>query len=192
MSKVQGLNKQFTEKDVKRMRNLIQGKHGEKVGQSVGYAKKTTHYKEGDVWETDGRKWTIKDGIKQNITKLDAAKKAHIMPLFCPNCGSKMHSDIDKPYYNIHKKCFNCVVEFEHHLKTSGLYEAYVKKINNADIDGVIEEFKLFIEAELSISNNSFITEQGDVEKWVGRPNVEKVLEGLAKTIEHLESIKSK
>jgi len=192
MSKVQGLNKQFTEKDVKRMRNLIQGKHGEKVGQSVGYAKKTIHYKEGDVWEADGRKWTIKNGIKQNITKLDAAKKAHIMPLFCPNCGSKMHSDIDKPYYNIHKKCFNCVVEFEHHLKTSGLYEAYVKKINNADIDGVIEEFKLFIEAELSISNNSFITEQGDVEKWVGRPNAEKVLEGLAKTIEHLESIKSK
>jgi len=192
MSKVQGLNKQFTEKDVKRMRNLIQGKHGEKVGQSVGYAKKTKHYKEGDVWEADGRKWTIKNGIKQNITKLDAAKKAHLMPLFCPNCGSKMHTDIDKPYYNIHKKCFNCVVEFEHHLKTSGLYETYVKKINNADIDGVIEEFKLFIEAELSISNNSFITEQGDVEKWVGRPNVEKVLEGLAKTIEHLESIKSK
>jgi len=192
MSKVQGLNKQFTERDVKRMRNLIQGKHGEKTGQSVGYAKKDIHYKEGDVWELDGRKWTIKNGIKQNITKLDKAKKAHLMPLFCPNCGSKMHSDIDKPYYNIHKKCFNCVVEFEHHLKTSGLYETYVKKINNADIDGVIEEFKLFIEAELSISNNSFITEQGDVEKWVGRPNAEKVLEGLAKTIEHLKSIKSK
>ena len=192
MSKVQGLNKEFSEKDINRMRNLIQGKHGEKVGQSVGYTKKTIEYKEGDVWEADGRKWTIKEGIKQNITKLDKAKKAHIMPIFCPNCGSKMHSDIDKPYYNIHKKCFNCVVEFEHHLKTSGLYEAYVKKINNADIDGVIEEFKLFIEAELSISHNSFITEQGDVEKWVGRPNVEKVLEGLAKTIEHLESIKSK
>jgi len=192
MGKVQGLNKQFAEKDVKRMRNLIQGKHGEKTGQSVGYAKKDTHYKEGDVWEKDGRKWTIKNGIKQNITKLDTAKKAHLMPLFCPNCRSKMHSDIDKPYYNIHKKCFNCVVEFEHHLKTSGLYETYVKKINNADIDGVIEEFKLFIEAELSISNNSFITEQGDVEKWVGRPNAEKVLEGLAKTIEHLKSIKSK
>jgi|TARA_R110002153_G_C13255675_1_gene492006 hypothetical protein len=192
MGKVQGLNKQFTEKDVKRMRNLIQGKHGEKTGQSVGYAKKDTHYKEGDVWEQDGRKWTIKEGIKQNITKLDAAKKAHLLPIFCPNCGSKMHSDLDKPYYNIHKKCFNCVVEFEHHLKTSGLYETYVKKINNADIDGVIEEFKAYIESELTLSNNSFITEQGDVEKWNGGPNVEKVLEGLSKTIEHLQNMKSK
>jgi len=192
MGKVQGLNKQFTEKDVKRMRNLIQGKHGEKTGQSVGYAKKDTHYKEGDVWEQDGRKWTIKEGIKQNITKLDAAKKAHLLPIFCPNCSSKMHSDLDKPYYNIHKKCFNCVVEFEHHLKTSGLYETYVKKINNADIDGVIEEFKAYIESELTLSNNSFITEQGDVEKWNGGPNVEKVLEGLSKTIEHLQNMKSK
>tara|TARA_R110000772_G_scaffold153521_1_gene264559 strand:+ start:2053 stop:2631 length:579 start_codon:yes stop_codon:yes gene_type:complete len=192
MGKVQGLNKQFTEKDVKRMRNLIQGKHGEKTGQSVGYAKKDTHYKEGDVWEQDGRKWTIKEGIKQNITKLDTAKKAHLLPIFCPNCRSKMHSDLDKPYYNIHKKCFNCVVEFEHHLKTSGLYETYVKKINNADIDGVIEEFKAYIESELTLSNNSFITEQGDVEKWNGGPNVEKVLEGLSKTIEHLQNMKSK
>ena len=123
MSKVQGLNKQFTEKDVTRMRNLIQGKHGEKTGQNVGYAKKTIHYKEGDVWEQDG---------------------------------------------------------------------TYVKKINNADIDGVIEEFKLFIESELTLNNNSFITEQGDVEKWNGRPNVEKVLEGLSKTIEHLQNMKSK
>ena len=192
MGKVQGLNKQFTEKDVKRMRNLIQGKHGEKTGQSVGYAKKDTHYKEGDVWEQDGRKWTIKEGIKQNITKLDTAKKAHLLPIFCPNCRSKMHSDLDNPYYNIHKKCFNCVVEFEHHLKTSGLYETYVKKINNADIDGVIEEFKAYIESELTLSNNSFITEQGDVEKWNGGPNVEKVLEGLSKTIEHLQNMKSK
>ena len=190
MGKVQGLNKQFTEKDVKRMRNLIQGKHGEKTGQSVGYAKKDTHYKEGDVWEQDGRKWTIKEGIKQNITKLDTAKKAHLLPIFCPNCSSKMHSDLDKPYYNIHKKCFNCVVEFEHDLKKAGLYEAYSKNIHNSEIDSFIEGFKAFIESELSQNNNSFVTEQGDVENWVGGPNRERVLESLDKTIKHLENLK--
>ena len=190
MNKVQGLKKQFTERDVNRMRNLVQGKHGKKIGQSVGYKKSNITYKEGDIWEVDGRKWTIKDGLKQNITKLDKAKKLHQLPIFCPSCKSKMHTDIDKPYYNIHKKCFNCVVEFEHHLKTSGLYESYVKRINNADIDGVIEDFKSYIESELTISNNNFITEQGDVERWVGKPNVDKVLEGLDKTIKHLQSLK--
>ena len=190
MSKVQGLNKQFTEKDVNRMRNLIQGKHGEKVGQSVGYSKQERRHKEGDIWEVDGRKWTIKDGIKQNITKLDKAKKAYIMPIFCPNCGSKMHTDFDKPYYNIHKKCFNCVVEFEHELRVAGLYEAYEKRIINSDLDGFINDFKNFISSELLITNNSFITEQGDVEKWVGAPNKDKVMEGLEKTIKHLNSLK--
>tara|TARA_Y100000389_G_scaffold200160_1_gene240006 strand:- start:650 stop:1225 length:576 start_codon:yes stop_codon:yes gene_type:complete len=190
MSKVQGLNKQFTERDVNRMRNLIQGKQGEKVGQSIGYSKHEKIYKEGDIWEEDDRKWTIKDGIKQNITKLDKAKKLHIMPIFCPSCGSKMHTDLDKPYYNIHKKCFNCVVEFEHHLKVAGLYEIYEAKIINSEIDNWINEFKTYLESELSITNNSFISEQGDLEKWTGGPNKEKVLEGLDKTIEYLNSLK--
>jgi len=184
------LKKQFQQKDVQRLRNLVQGKYGDKVGQSVGYSKSEVNYKEGDIWEEDGRKWTIKDGIKQNITKLDAAKKAHLMPIFCPCCGSKMHVDIDKAYYNLHKKCLNCVVAFEHELRVAGLYDAYEKRIINSDLDGFIDDFTKFIESELTLTNNSFITEQGDVEKWVGAPNKEKVLEGLEKTIEHLNSLK--
>ena len=161
------------------MRNLISGKEGNKVGTSVGYSKEQTHHEEGDIWEIDGRKWTIKNGIKQNITKLDKAKKAHRMPIFCPSCGSKMSTDFDTPYYKIHKKCFNCVVEFEHQLRTAGLYEIYENKIINSDLEGFIKDFKLFIEAELALTNNGFITEQGDVEKWVGAPDKEKVLEGI-------------
>lgn len=191
MSKVQGLNKQFLEKDVNRMRNLIQGKHGDKTGQSVGYSKTTKCYKEGDIWEADGRKWTIKDGIKQNITKLDKAKKAHLLPIFCPSCSSKMHTDLDTPYYNIHKKCLNCVIDFEADLRQSGLFKVYESKIINSELDGFIEDFKSYVESELSNqSNQGFITEQGDVEKWSGSINKDKVLKGLEKTIKHLNSLK--
>ena len=68
-----------------------------------------------------------------------------MMPIFCPCCGSKMHTDIDKPYYNIHKKCLNCVVEFEHELRVAGLYDAYEARIINSDIDGFIDDFTKFI-----------------------------------------------
>ena len=97
------LKKQFGEKDVQRARNLIQGKVGDRTGEGVGYSKKQEFYEEGDIWEVDGRKWTIKDGIKQNITKLDKAKKAHVMPIFCPNCKGVMKNDVklDKDFYNI-------------------------------------------------------------------------------------------
>ena len=70
------LKREFGKKDVTRLRNLMTGKHNNKSGQSVGYRKKETFHKEGDVWEEDGRKWTIKDGIKQNVTKMDRAKKS--------------------------------------------------------------------------------------------------------------------
>ena len=76
------LKKEFQKRDVERMRNLIQGKYGSKTTTGIGYTKKQEHHEEGDVWEEDGREWTIKDGIKQNITKLDKAKKAHLMPIF--------------------------------------------------------------------------------------------------------------
>ena len=50
----------------------------------IGYSKKQEFHGEGDVWEEDGRQWTIKNGIKQNVTKLDKAKKEVTLPLFCP------------------------------------------------------------------------------------------------------------
>ena len=63
--KVAGLKKDFQERDVQRLRNLIQGKYGEKTRSSVGFTNKQEVYNEGDIWESDGRTWTIKEGIKQ-------------------------------------------------------------------------------------------------------------------------------
>ncbi len=39
------------------------------------------------------------------------------MPLLCPSCKNVMKKRIDKQFYNIHKTCFNCVVDFEAELK---------------------------------------------------------------------------
>ena len=70
------LKKDFKKQDVERIRNLVQGKYGEKTRSSVGFSKKDEFHQEGDIWESDGRTWTIKNGIRQNVTKLDKAKKA--------------------------------------------------------------------------------------------------------------------
>ena len=189
MNKIQGLNKEFSKQDVERMRNIISGNDGGRTGAGVGYTKEEIDRVEGDVWNEDGRKWTIKNGIKQNITKMDAAKKAVIMPIFCPKCGSKTNS-FDKAFYEVHKTCFNCVIEFEHQLKIAGKYEDYVKRIHNSDIDGLIEDYTHFVNEQLELASQSYVTEQGDVEKWDGGYDLERVMEGLEKTIEHLKSFK--
>lgn len=184
------LKKEFKQKDVQRLRNIITQKYGDKTTVGIGYTKKQEFHKEGDVWEEDGRQWTIKNGIKQNITKLDAAKKAHIMPLFCPSCNQMMKTHRDKTYYTIHKKCLNCVVDFETHLRQIGAWEEYEKQTQNLEIDSFIEEFKTWVENNLTESNQGYVSEDGHVEKWVGGPNKQRVLDELNKTINYLSSLK--
>ena len=78
--------KQFKKHDVERLRNLVKGKTGDKTTSGIGYnGEESIDHKEGDIWEEDGKTWTIRDGIKENITKLDKFKKVAV-PIFCPNC----------------------------------------------------------------------------------------------------------
>ena len=70
------LRKEFQKKDVERLRNLVKGKYGDKTTVGVGYnGQPKEEHQEGDIWESNGKTWTIKDGIKENITKLDNLKK---------------------------------------------------------------------------------------------------------------------
>jgi len=145
MSKDSVLKKEFQKRDVERLRNLVQGKYGEKTRSSVGFTNKEEFYNEGDIWESDGRTWTIKEGIKQNITKLDKAKKAHNMPLFCPSCNNVMKKRNDKQFYNIHKMCFDCVIDKETQLKKEGKWEEYQKEIKENEIEIKLKEFKTYV-----------------------------------------------
>jgi|TARA_R110000744_G_scaffold108516_3_gene205451 hypothetical protein len=188
--KVQGLNKEFQKRDVERMRNLIQGKYGEKNGTSVGFSAPHKEYKEGETWEKDDRTWTIKDGIKQNVTKLDKAKLVHTMPLFCPACKKVMKNRNDKAYYNIHKTCFKCVIKEEDKMKRNGTFEAYRQGIKNDEIDHRIEDFKVWMKEKVSETNNQYVSEAGDVETWKGKINHDQIDTNMKEVIEYLESLK--
>lgn len=183
------LKKEFKEKDVQRLRNLIQGKYGEKATMGTGYTKQQEFHEEGDVWEEDGRTWTIKDGIKQNITRLDKAKESLHLPLFCPECNNVMKKQNDKLFYIQYHRCFDCHVGFETELKIKGLWNEYEKHIINSDIEGTIHDFNIWIDEEINSSNESWITEAGDIEKWSGSTK-DKLLQNKEETIKYLESLK--
>ena len=191
MSKENVLKKEFQKRDVERLRNLMTGKYGDKTRSSVGFSKKQEFYKEGDIWDGDGRTWTIKDGIRQNITKLDKAKKAHLMPLLCPKCKKVMKNRNDKPFYNIHKMCFNCVIDFEHELRKEGKWDEYQRKVKNNEIDNHIKEYKLFVQEKLRESNEAHVSEAGEVERWVGKIDEDKVNEATQEVIDYLEKLKT-
>ena len=162
------LKKEFKQKDVNRARNLIMGKTDASTSTQIGYNTKQKDYKEGDVW-TEGRKtWTIKNGIKQTISKLDKIKKEVFMPLCCPNCGNVMKKRLDKPNYKIHKKCFDCVVEFEHKLRHTGKYDDYKKKLVAKNSLDIVNEMESYLLDAINTSNSGYVSEDGVVEKWTG------------------------
>ena len=161
------------------MRNLIKGKSGESAETQVGYTSKKEDRKEGDVWEENGKKWTIKDGIKQTYTKLDEIKKEAILPLFCPNCGTLMKKRNDSKMYKLHKKCFDCVIEMEHKLKIEGKYKEYEKNMMANNAEDYINDFELYLLEALNTSNTQFVSEAGEVERWKGGIDKEKLSEEI-------------
>ncbi len=176
------LKKEFRKKDVNRARNLIMGKSDASTGTQIGYNKEKKDHKEGDVW-TEGRKtWTIKNGVKQTVSKLDAIKKEVFMPLCCPKCNNVMKKRLDKPNYNIHKMCFDCVVDFEGKLKhTPGKYEKYIKELELNNKLAILDQTESYLLGVVNTSNSGYVSEDGVVEKWVGGIDKKKWTKDITK-----------
>ena len=132
------------------------------------------------------------------------------MPLCCPECNKVMKGQLDKPNYRIHKKCHACVIETEHKLMIERQKENKLK--NNLTPDGkdgkweynkYLEELRTKnhitildnIESQLlnlvNSSNSDYVSEQGDIERWVGGVDKEKltkeIKEGAQKTRKKLK-----
>lgn len=175
MNKESQLIKDWKERDVQRMRNIITKNYNDKTITQVGYQKTNITRVEDDVWEENGKKWTIKNGIKQTITKFDKLKTLVIIPLLCPECGVVMNnSETNKKLYNLHKKCMDCVIKYETELKRDNKFNDYQKHIINDNINGYLNDLEdAFFDTFINNSNNSFVTEQGDIEQLMGG-NIDK------------------
>jgi len=169
MSKDTQLKKEFQEKDLSRIRNIIEKRYDDSTGIQIGYSKEQKEYREGDIWEENGKTWTIKDGIRQTITKLDSFKKYSSYPLICPCCKNhfKLH-ELNKKMYNIHGKCSDCVIEMETQLKIEGKYEEYEKDLMNKNKNSVLDDFEQALDEYLNSPMDSFYTEDGQKESWQG------------------------
>ena len=163
------LKKEFAEKDIKRIRNIIEKRFGDSTGIQVGFEKQNQEHVEGDKWEEQGKTWVIKNGIKQTLTKMDSFKKSMFYPLTCPCCEKHFKlTDINKKMYNIHGKCLDCVIEMETKLKLEGKFEEYERELMNKNRIAHLEEFERALDEYANSTNESFITEDGQHETWQG------------------------
>jgi len=184
------LKKEFQKRDVERLRNLVKGKQGNRTTAGIGYnGEIQKEHKEGDIWEEKGKTWTIKDGIKENVTKLDKFKKAAV-PLFCPKCKQVMDKQLDPFYFKAYNECLDCRTTTETQMKIAGTWEDYKIKTFNIEIDNQIEEYKGWFESILADTADGYVSENGEVQKWVGGIDKKRAKQSLDEIIKHLNSLK--
>lgn len=93
------------------------------VGQYGGAPEE--EHKEGDVWEdSDGKKWTIKNGIKQTIRKNQGA----ITPFWCPRCGGSLSHWLQMKFYKLRGACHDCWVKYETKMRIAEVYFAFERR----------------------------------------------------------------
>jgi hypothetical protein len=169
MSKESMLNKEFTEREVQRMRNLITKKHGDKTQVSTGYESRVAR-KEGDIWEANGKTWTISGGIKKSIPKLSKFKQKAIMPLTCPKCNEVLsrNSDYVKQIYKLMGHCPKCQAKYESDLKIAGTFDNYAKEMHIKNHLHLVDDAEKGFEDFIQNGFEKYMSELGETEDWIG------------------------
>ena len=109
--------------ELRKVHGKIQGhfkKYAERVVVSMHNPKHhTSGRKEGETWvDSDGKKWEMKNGFPQSISKLQSAKT----PWFCPQCQHPLNSNLHLKMFRKKGKCHRCVVEDETQMRMDGTY----------------------------------------------------------------------
>ena len=105
-------------------------KWADKVVVGGFYKKAEEAREEGEVWkDVDGKEWTVKHGIKQNVTRLQDAK----MPWWCPSCGRVMNHKIHEKFYWLKSACHDCWIKYEGQMRIEGVYSAYERRMLRAN-----------------------------------------------------------
>jgi len=173
-----------------RIKNILDGKFTENTKIVSGYKKSKEEHIEGDVWEEDKKKWTIKNGIKQSVTKLDDLRNLITMPILCPKCHKPMKKHLDKKFWSMRSMCMDCVIEEDNQRIENGTFKDYTKQVMQNNITSFTKDIKEQVKSYIdSYGAKHFVTEGGDVEEWIGTQNKKEVEKTMNDKIEKLETI---
>ena len=75
-------------------------------------------------------------------------------------------------------------------MKIAGTWKDYTNQIFNAEIDQQIKEYKNWFESIIQDTADGYVSENGEVQKWVGGIDKEKAQQSLDDVIKYLNSLK--
>ena len=121
---------------------MVTGKYRERV--SIGYEGKTTNQrKEGEEWvDARGRRWTIKDGKRKQITKVPPRGFDKCNGWEGSDCDKLILKTIDQQTYNRMGRCRICQIEFEADLHKKGKWNEWVADLEEKRWEKVLAEYE--------------------------------------------------
>lgn len=186
------MKKGLSQAKVQRMRNLVSGNHNAKSKLSSGYTKTEVIHSEGDVWQERGKQWTIKNGIKRTVNKLDFARKVNRIPFKCPKCVTSLNHPAHKKMYKRWGMCLTCVSKWEQQMQVSGTYDEWYSQFDaenfNAYITDVTKEYNEWLSSR---NSQTFVTEAGQVEEWKGGESSEKLKKQFDESVTQVKEIRN-
>jgi hypothetical protein len=90
-----------------------------------------------------------------------------------------MRKRLDKPNYRIHKKCHDCVILFEHKLQIKGQLVDYKNSLQAKNSVSYINELESYLLDAVNTSTSGYVTENGEIEKWAGGFNKDKIVKDI-------------
>ena len=106
--------------NIEKIKSMINRVHTPKV--QTGYKQKSiTQRSEGEIWEERGKKWTLKEGKRQQITKVPGRGWDK-----CTGCDKLILKKRDQDTFNRMNRCYSCQINFEVDLKATGKWKDWV------------------------------------------------------------------
>lgn len=148
--------------------------------------------KEGEEWtDENGKLWTVKNGIKQSVSKLQDAKT----PWWCPECKKSMSHRLDEKMWRKTGKCMDCVVREETEIRRRGEWDRYewekMRANYIAEVKDKIQELQHYYD---NVSSPEFLyaddTKILMTERW--NVDIDRVKAALEKDISDLKIYLSK
>jgi hypothetical protein len=94
-----------------------------------------------------------------------------------------MKKRLDAKMYKIHKTCFDCVVEMEAKLKREGKYEEYERKMMIDNAKDMVDDYETYLLEAINTSNTQYVSEKGEVERWKGGIDKEKLTKEIKEAV---------
>jgi hypothetical protein len=101
-----------------------------------------------------------------------------------------MDKQLDSHYFKAYGECLDCRATTETQMKIAGTWVNYVNTTFNLEIDQQIEEYKSYFDNILSEGKEGYVSENGEVQKWVGGIDKERAQNALKEMVKHLNSLK--